>query len=113
MIYKNLTLFEYAEQEATESAITVVEENNSPSPLDEAEKDALTNLRHLPEKVSSDTILPNLAKYGFTDTRAMGPIMRRLAKAGAIKATGEYRKSQRIGSHRMPKAIYHNHVTQV
>lgn len=89
-----------------EAAIAVVVNNNVA--IDEAEADALENLRNLPKEVSSDTILPELSKYGFTDTRVMGPIMRRLAKAGAIEVTGRYRKSRRSGSHRMPKAIYNN-----
>ena len=96
------------EQSKTENAINVVENNNSA--IDAAVADAIENLRDLPVEVSSDTILPDLSKYGFTDSRVMGPIMRRLAKAGAIQLTGRYRKSRRLGSHRMPKAIYHNRV---
>tara|TARA_R110002051_G_scaffold63430_1_gene115543 strand:- start:583 stop:927 length:345 start_codon:yes stop_codon:yes gene_type:complete len=92
----------------TELAIKRVEDANSPDPLDEAEADAIKALTSLPELVSSDTILPDISGYGFTDNRAMGPIMRRLLKKGLITPTGDYRKSQRGGSHRMPKAVYRN-----
>lgn len=100
------------EEAAKELAICRVEEANSPDPLDEAEADAITALRSLPGLVSSDTILPDLSRYGFTDNRAMGPIMRRLLAKGFITPTGDYRKSQRGGSHRMPKAVYWNTVCE-
>ena len=98
-------LFEAA---ATEEAIQRVEEANSPDPLDVAYSHAVQNLRRLPALVSSDTILPSLAQYGFTDNRAMGPLMRRLMDAGHIQATGEFRKSTRPGNHGVPKAVYRN-----
>ena len=61
-------LFEAA---ATEEAIQRVEEANSPDPLEMAYSHAVKNLRRLPALVSSDTILPSLSQYGFTDNRAM------------------------------------------
>lgn len=104
------SLFDWsAEKEEAQknAAIELVAENNA-DPVGQAEADALDNLAYLPREVSSDTILPDLSKYGFTDGRAMGPIMKRLVKSGAITPTGQFRKSQRPGSHRMPKAVYTN-----
>ena len=98
-------LFEAA---ATEEAIQRVEEANSPDPMEMAYSHAVKNLRRLPDLVSSDTILPSLSQYGFTDNRAMGPLMRRLMDAGHIQPTGEFRKSTRPGNHRVPKAVYRN-----
>ena len=98
-------LFEAA---ATEEAIQRVEEANSPDPLDMAYSHAVKNLRRLPALVSSGTILPTLAEYGFTDHRAMGPLMRRLMDAGHIQPTGDFRKSIRPGNHGVPKAVYRN-----
>jgi len=103
--------FDYArrvEEEARESALQRVEDVNSPCPLDRAEADAIKALVTLPELVSADTILPDLSRYGFTDNRAIGAIMRRLLAKGLIAPTGGYRKSQRGGSHLMPKAVYRN-----
>jgi hypothetical protein len=97
-----------AEAHAAELAIRRVEDANSPDPLDEAEADAITALASLPELVSSDTILPDLSRYGFTDNRAMGPIMRRLVAKGFLATTGTFRKSERQGSHRRPTAVYLN-----
>ena len=94
------------EQAQTEAAIALVENNNAA--IDAAVAEAIENLRDLPMDVSADTILPDISKYGFTDPRVMGPIMRRLTKAGAIQVTGQYRKSRRLGNHRKPIAIYHN-----
>ena len=102
-------LFEVA---ATEQAIQRVEDANTPDPMAMAYADAVKNLRDLPGCVSSDTILPSLAVYGFTDNRAMGPIMRHLITAGHLAPTGEHRKSSRPGNHQAPRAVYRNALSQ-
>lgn len=93
---------------ATELAIKRVDEANTPDPLAAAEANAIATLATLPSLVSSDTILPDLEKYGFSDNRAIGPLMRRLVRKGHIAPTGEYRKSKRPGSHGVPRAVYWN-----
>ena len=99
---------ETQEAERKFEAIDRVEENNSPDPLEQAKADAVANLDRLPEKVSSDTILPDLEVYGFTDPRAMGPVMIYLKKQRHIEPAGEWRKSVRPGNHQVPKAVYLN-----
>jgi len=100
------------EDRATEVAIARVEEANTPSPLDVAEADAIKTLAGLPEYVTSDMILPDLAVYGFTDNRAMGPLMRRLISGGHITGTESFRLTKRIGSNRMPRPVYRNEKWQ-
>tara|TARA_B100000686_G_C16381786_1_gene757909 strand:+ start:137 stop:487 length:351 start_codon:yes stop_codon:yes gene_type:complete len=92
----------------TEICIERVEAANSPDPLDLAQKDAIRRLAGLPELVTSETILPDLAGYGFTDNRAMGPLMRRLIAQGHITRTGTFRVTKRAGSNTMPRPVYRN-----
>lgn len=40
------------------------------------------------------------------EPRALGALMRSLAKDGAIRATGEYRKSVRVDCHARPVAVW-------
>tara|TARA_R110000765_G_scaffold238604_1_gene341304 strand:+ start:93 stop:479 length:387 start_codon:yes stop_codon:yes gene_type:complete len=96
------------ESQATELAIRRVDAANSPAPLDRAEADGIAKLAGLPILVSSDSIFPSLDEYGFSDNRAVGPLMRRLVVAGKIRPTGDYRKSRRPGSHGAPRAVYRN-----
>ena len=100
--------FDWDERMATELSIKRVDDANTPDPLDEALRAAIATLGRLPARVSSDTILPDLARFGFSDNRAMGPLMRRLRIQGHISPTGEYRKSVRPGSHGAPRAVYRN-----
>tara|TARA_R110000824_G_scaffold112909_2_gene262392 strand:- start:559 stop:936 length:378 start_codon:yes stop_codon:yes gene_type:complete len=97
-----------AEDQATELAIERVEATNLPNPLEKAEANAIAYLSRLPALVSSDSIFPTLGTYGFSDNRAIGPLMRRLVRNGHISATGRYRKSRRPGSHGAPRAVYRN-----
>ena len=96
------------ESQATELAIQRVENANAPDPLASAEENAIATLAGLPALVSADSIFPHLTGYGFSDNRAIGPLMRRLVRNGHISATGEYRKSKRPGSHGAPRAVYRN-----
>lgn len=95
------------ESKAKDSGIERVESANIP-PIKLAEIKAIENLRSLPREVSSDTILPNIADFGFTDGRAVGPLMMRLVRLGAITRTDGFRKSVRSGSHQTPRAVYLN-----
>lgn len=102
-------LFDFIRESlATELGIKRVEAANDPDPIDAAEAAAIATLARLPWYVSSDTILPDIGVFGFTDNRAMGPIMRRLVKAGHITPSGEYRNSLRAGNHGNPVAVYRN-----
>lgn len=102
------------EEQSTEAAIKQVEENNSPSPFDEALHDArillATSLPSMRE-VTSDTVFPDLKRYGFTDNRVVGAMMKRLAGEGSIAATTlRMRKSGRPGNHQAPRRIYDNNL---
>ena len=92
-------------------AIEQVERNNLP-PVDRAVLDAIAILDTLPTgaEVASDQLVPDLDKYGFTDNRAVGPVMRRLVKKRVIKVDplGRFRPSDREGNHRVPIRIYIN-----
>jgi len=96
------------EDRPTELAIRRVEEANTPHPLDLAEADAIQTLAGLPEFVTSEAILPDLSIYGFSDNRAMGPLMRRLITKRHLTHTGTFRETKRHGSHRMPRPVYRN-----
>ena len=111
----DLPLFQqsdFAERQARDAAINQVEENNSPSPIDAAMEEAERNLALLPLHVTCDIILPDIKKFGFTDGRAVGAIMRKLAKSGMIEPTENYRQSTRKGNHRVPRRVYLNHCKQ-
>ena len=94
--------------ESTEASIQQVEDANTPDPLDVAQLDAIRRLESLPEFVTADVILPDLAQYGFTDNRAMGPLMRRLVTGGHLSRTGEFRQTKRGRSNTMPRPVYQN-----
>jgi len=99
------------EHQAKDAGIETSASSNL-SAMDRASDTALDNLRSLPVEVSSDTILPNLHDFGFTDDRVMGPVMLRLIKVGAIVPTYRYRQSTRLGSHRTPRSVYRNLYAQ-
>lgn len=97
-------------KEARDKAIETVEKNNSPGGIEEAVEDAVKLLKTLPngEEVTSDTLVPDLAKYGFSDNRAVGVVMRRLTSNGFIKPTDKFRASKRPGNHLTPRKVYFN-----
>tara|TARA_R110000772_G_scaffold83288_11_gene176154 strand:+ start:1720 stop:2082 length:363 start_codon:yes stop_codon:yes gene_type:complete len=102
--------FDFKREEShRDSAIDAVEESNL-TPIDRAKIDALDNLRDLPREVSSDTILPNLKKYDFSDNRAVGAVMRWLVKEEFIEWTSSTRKSTRRGNHLADRRIYINQL---
>ena len=94
--------------EGTEVSIQRVEDANSPDTYDRALEDAIRRLGRLPELVTSESILPDLSAYGFTDNRAMGPLMRRLIAQGHITRTGTFKETKRLGSNTMPRPVYRN-----
>ena len=55
---------------------------------------------------------PDVAVYGFSDNRAMGPLMRRLISGGHITGTESFRLTKRIGANRMPRPVYRNEKWQ-
>ena len=98
------------ESESKEKAIAQVEENNSPDPIKTAIRDAIAILGGIPAwaEVTSETVLPDLDQYGFTDNRAAGPIMRKLATLGYItpEPNGKHVKSTRANNHQRPIRVY-------
>lgn len=99
------------EAQAANNAIQQVEDNNSPDPFEEAYQDALNLLSVLPQKVTSDTIFPDLDKYNFTDGRVVGSLMRKLITNKVITLTAKYRPSERPGNHGAPRRVYNNTKT--
>lgn len=98
------TLFEMDRRDR--SMRRVAKHNRTPSDIAFAE--AILRLQKIDsgDEVSSDTLFPELNTYGFTDNRAVGPLMERLRKAGFLMPTDRYRLSSRKGSHRCPRRIY-------
>jgi predicted acetyltransferase len=108
-----IDLFEYAaaqrNRDERDAAIKQVEQNSMPA-TEIAYADMVKNLQSMPmgAEVTSDTILPKIDHYGFSDPRAVGPLMLRLRKNKCIQQTGRVRPSLRAGNHAVPKAIYLN-----
>lgn len=104
-------LFDYGrERERRDRAMRDVEDHNEPSPNDVAYADAVALLPRLPSMVASDTIIPDLERYGFSDNRAVGPIILRLQRDGLITPTAGFRKSKRSGNHLVPIRVYQNNL---
>ena len=85
-----------------------------PSPFNQALEDMVSNLRGMPLKlmVTSDTILPDIKRYGFSDGRVVGALMRHLIKDGSITRTPHMRNSIRAGNHCAPRRVYVNNLGQ-
>jgi hypothetical protein len=98
------------EQVSREVAIKRLEMHNDHGPIEKALEDLRETLSRLPAaaEVTSDSLFEDLSLYGFTDNRAIGPVMRRAVKAGLITPTAAFRNSNRPGSHCAPRRIYLN-----
>jgi|DEB0MinimDraft_6_1074348.scaffolds.fasta_scaffold66955_2 hypothetical protein len=105
------TMTKPTEKDRRDDGIALVEENNL-SPIERALAEARETLALLasmnPEEVvTSDSLFPDLGKYGFTDGRAVGAIMRRLICEGLLeKLPGQFRESKRPGNHLTPRQCY-------
>lgn len=99
------------EKDRLADALETVAENNA-DPIEAALADARETIRVASSinpgaEFTSDTVLPDLSPYGFTDGRAVGSIMRRLVASGdLVKVPGRYRPSTRKGNHLTPRQVY-------
>ena len=100
------------ERDRREEAIKKTVDHNSPDPYNTAIEDAVQNLRHLPKHVSSDTILPDIEQYNFSDNRTVGAVVRWLEAHKFIERTDVHRDSTRVGSHLAPRRVYINTLDQ-
>lgn len=98
------------EQTRRDQAIARVEDRNEPGPNDRALAEVEERLRRLPigAEITSDSLLPDLSRFGFSDPRAVGAIMKRALAAGWIRPTDRFRNSTRPGNHCAPRRIYRN-----
>jgi len=99
----------FSETASRDLAIDQVEYTNT-NRIDDAYIDALSRVDRADreEKLTSDTILPDIDQYKFTDGRAVGAIMRKLISAKVIVpiVPTEYRPSTRPGNHARPGRVY-------
>ena len=95
------------EKQKAAEAVETLERRNEPC-LDVAERDALVLMRRLGRgaRVTSDQLIPEVGKYGFSDNRAVGAVMLRLIHGGHLVRTSHFRTSQRHGNHGCPRRVY-------
>lgn len=99
----------FTELDARDVALDRIEDANH-ARIDDAYDDARARIQAARpmEKMTSDTILPDISRYNFTDGRAVGAIMRKLISANLIRPVRptEYRPSTRPGNHAAPRRVY-------
>jgi hypothetical protein len=62
-------------------------------------------------ELTVDDITPHIAEP-VHDTRALGPVMRRAARLGYIRPTGQYRTSERPETHSRPLRVWASCITE-
>ena len=97
------TLFD-AEQ-ARDEAIRLVAEGSPAGWLDRARAKVL-DVAGARFDFTTDDVWVALGEDKPPEPRALGAVMKALAHEGAIRATGEYRKSVRVGCHARPVAVW-------
>lgn len=97
------TLFDA--EDARDEAIARVEANAPESWLQRA-KDTVTMVSLARFDFTTDDVWEVMGEDRPSEPRALGAVMKAMAKDGVIRATGEYRKSVRVGCHARPVAVW-------
>ena len=69
-------------------------------------RDAVTMVALARFDFTTDDVWDALGEDRPAEPRALGAVMKQLAAEGRIRATGEYRKSQRVDCHARPVAVW-------
>jgi hypothetical protein len=97
------TLFD-AEQ-ARDEAISRVEAH-APEGWVQRARDTVTLIAMARFDFTSDHVWDALGEDRPPEPRALGAVMKAMARDGLIRATGEYRKSTRVDCHARPVAVW-------
>lgn len=95
-------------EQARDEAIARVEQHTKLTWRVEAEQ-VIADLASGPEDFTSDDVWRELDARGVSlphDNRALGAVMRSMARRQWIEKTGEYRPSERASTHASPKAVW-------
>jgi hypothetical protein len=97
------TLFDA--MEARDEAIARVEAH-APERWLERARDTVLSVAGTRFDFTTDQVWDALGEDRPVEPRALGAVMKAMARDGKIRATGEYRKSDRVDCHARPVAVW-------
>jgi len=97
------TLFDA--EEAKERAISIAGDN-APGGWVERAREAVRSVAMSRFDFTTDHVWDVLGEDRPPEPRALGSVLKQLAREGRIRQTGEYRKSDRVENHRRPVAVW-------